>query len=302
MNLRAAVRAAIGLAALVSLLSAHGKPVSAASSKPTKRLLVISATKGYRHDSIPIADETIRMLGRKGREWQTDVALTEEDLAQKTTRAALKRYDAILFANTTGVLPLADPKAFLDFIRAGHGFGAIHSGADTFHFWPYEPPGTVSSYVKMLGGEFAAHHQQSSVRGRIVDPAFPACKALIAWQAAHRGQPPPSLLENSYVAGNAWYGFDEMYLFKHIDFAHLHALVQMDTHPSDPKLAAAEPPPWLISWCKAYGKGRVFYCSFGHRREMWRDPLYQNFIAGGIRWMLGLAGGSTAPNLAPKPR
>jgi type 1 glutamine amidotransferase len=294
MGLSAAAAAAIGLALLAAPASGRA---SAPPRRPLKHVLVISATKGFRHDSIPVADDTIRMLGRKTGEWDTDVAITDDDLAAKTTAAALRKYDAVIFVNTTGVLPLAEPQALLAYVRAGHGFGAIHSGADTFHLWPDSPRGSLSAYVRMLGGEFVTHHPQSKVAGRIVDPNFPGCKALIAWGKAHKGQAPPDIYQHTYVDAKGWHGFDEMYLFKNVDLAHLHALVQMDSHPFDMRFAASEPPPWLIAWCKAYGQGRVFYCSFGHRQEMWRDPLYREFITGGIRWMLGLAAGSTTPNL-----
>ena len=69
----------------------------------------------------------------------------------------------------------------------------------------------------------------------------------------------------------------------------------------------------LISWCKMYGKGRVFYTSLGHREDVW-DPetpakfkrenskevseRYQKFILGGIKWALGLAAGDAKPQAA----
>jgi type 1 glutamine amidotransferase len=297
MKLRTAVGAAFGLALATAFLCYHGAAAST-QGKTMKHLLVVSVTKGFHHDSIPVADETIQMLGQKTGEWETDVVTTDEDLAAKTTPEALKKYDAVIFANTTGVLPLADPQGFLDYIKAGHGFGAMHSGADTFHEWPGAPAGTVSEYCKMLGAEFQTHHAQCRVEGRIVDPSFPACKALIAWQKKNKVSTPPESYSPTYVYKNQWRGYDEMYLYKNVDTANLHALVQMDVHPPDhSEHVDQEPAPWLISWCKAYGKGRVFYTSFGHRQEMWHDPLYQEYITGGIRWMLGLAKGSTTPNL-----
>ena len=42
------------------------------------------------------------------------------------------------------------------------------------------------------------------------------------------------------------------------------------------------------AWTKSYGNGRVFYSALGHRAELWQSPEYQAFLAGGIRWTLGL--------------
>ena len=43
------------------------------------------------------------------------------------------------------------------------------------------------------------------------------------------------------------------------------------------------------SWVRDYGKGRVFYTSFGHRDDIWSvDPVFQAHLNGGIRWALGM--------------
>jgi type 1 glutamine amidotransferase len=30
----------------------------------------------------------------------------------------------------------------------------------------------------------------------------------------------------------------------------------------------------------------VFYTALGHREDVWQNPLYQEHILGGIRWVL----------------
>lgn len=43
------------------------------------------------------------------------------------------------------------------------------------------------------------------------------------------------------------------------------------------------------SWERAFGKGRVFYTSLGHRADIWtNDPVFRAHVTGGIRWALGL--------------
>ena len=233
--------------------------------------------------------------------WDTDFVRTDDEMKAKMTAEALTHYDAVVFANTTGVLPLPDPQGFLDYIKAGHGFAAMHSGADTFHEFPGDEKGAVSSYVKMLGAEFVGHHQQCGVEGHVSDPNFPAVKMLNRdnmKKIMRPGQASGDPKQSMWLAGNIWHGFDEMYLFKNVQRDQLHVLVSLDKHPNDGSPEANQPGEYLVSWSKAYGKGRVFYTSFGHRQEIWHDSLYQAFLTGGIRFALGLDKGATAPTPA----
>lgn len=296
-------RTLIGVALLfaVTLLAAcvsSPRDAQAARRAGKKRLLVVTVTKGFRHDSIPVAEETIQSLGEKTGRWDTDFVRTDAEMQAKMSRAALQNYAAVVFANTTGTLPLPDPQGFLDYIKAGHGFVAMHSGSDTFHEWPGGSPGEVSAYVKMLGAEFAGHHRQCAVDAHLLDPKHPALKPIAA-AGVHTPEAAVSdeeLRKASAAQGTTWKAFDEIYLFKNIDRANMRALLTLEKHPNDGSPEANQPGEYLVSWCKSYGKGRVFYTSLGHRQEMWRDPLYQQHITGGIEFALGLAKGSTQPN------
>ena len=190
-------------------------------------------------------------------------------LAEKMSPAALKNYDAVIFAETTGDLPLPDKEAFIKWVEAGHGFCAMHSSSNTFH--------QLRPYIEMLGGEFKTHGPQVSVVAHNKDPKHPAAKHLPA----------------------QWEIFDEIYEFKSHEQANVHELLSMDKHPQ-----TKEPGYNGMSWYRTPGKGRVFYTSLGHREDMW-DPAwkdgkgerknppavalaYQQHILGGIKWALGL--------------
>ena len=245
-------------------------------------------TTGFRHSSIPTAEKVLAELGRDSSAFQVDYARVENSdpqfkgadgkpdkdkvhaavakvLAEKMSPAALKRYDAIIFANTTGDLPLPDKQAFLDWIKAGKGFVGMHSATDTFH--------NFAPYIEMIGGEFKTHGAQAEVDAINEDNECPACRHL----------------------PGSWKVFDEIYQFKNFDRSKVHGLLTLDKHPND-KTAGDYP----IAWCKDYGKGRVFYTSLGHREDVW-DPnwpdrknpkevaeAYQKHILGGIKWALGL--------------
>ena len=252
-----------------------------------KKVLVVTTTLGFRHSSIPTAEKVLAQLASQSGDLVLDYARVEpndpqfrgpdgkpdaekvsaaikEVLAEKMSPAALKNYDAVVFANTTGDLPIPDKQAFINWIKSGKGFVGMHSASDTFH--NFEP------YIDMLGGEFKEHHAQVKVDVINQDKECPACRHLPA----------------------TWEVFDEIYLFKNFDRAKVHGLLTLDKHPNE-----KTPGDYPISWCKPYGKGRVFYTSLGHREDVW-DPkapdrknapevaeAYQKLILNGIKWAVG---------------
>src|SRR5213594_195323 len=86
-----------------------------------KKVLVVTVTKGFRHSSIPTAEKVLGELAEKSGAFTVDYVRTEEEMAQKMTAEALRNYDGVMFANTTGDLPLPDKQAFLDWIKSGKG-------------------------------------------------------------------------------------------------------------------------------------------------------------------------------------
>ena len=191
----------------------------------------------------------------------------------KLSPANLKKYDAVIFANTTGDLPLPDRQGFIDWVKGGGAFIAMHSGSDTFH--GFKP------YLEMLGGEFQTHGAQVSVEAINKDKSHPATKHL----------------------GDTFKIYDEIYIIKNYDPKTVHELLVLEQHPN-----SKEPGHYAVSWCKDFGAGKVFYTSLGHREDVW-DPADQNrksnskevaeaydqHILGGIKWALGLEKGDGSP-------
>ena len=192
-------------------------------------------------------------------DWDTQM---KNNLA-KLSPENLKNYDAVIFANTTGDLPLPDKQGFIDWVNAGHGFIAMHSGSDTFHgFRPY---------IDMLGGEFQTHGAQEVVECLNADPKHPATKHF----------------NTSFDIGGKK---EEMYIIKSYDPTKVHELLVLDKHPNTK--AAGH---YAVSWCKDFGKGKVFYTSLGHNEYVWQMDAYQKHILGGIKWALGLEAGDATP-------
>ena len=272
-------------------------------SAAPKKLLVVTTTTGFRHSSIPTAEKILAQLAKDTGEftvdfveqppghaasgfpaklkpdasdadkaaWDAAEAAWNEKLKlalQKLSPESLKNYDGVIFASTTGDLPIPDKQGFLDWIKAGHAFIGIHAAGDTFHGWP--------DFVAMLGGEFSHHGRQVSVDCLNQDPANPATAAL----------------------PNVWtIQQEEIYQFTNYTPASVHDLLILGKHPE-----SGAPGHFAVAWCKNYGKGKVFYTSLGHREDVWdtdptikdrkNDPIiskaYQQHVLGGIEWALGL--------------
>ena len=247
-----------------------------------KKVLVVTTTAGFRHSSIETAENVLATLGEqsgdftvvdyvRGRNDGKDdatkaantAALTAE-CAKKLTVAKLQEVDAVIFANTTGDLPLPDPDGFIKWVQNGHGFVGMHSCSDTYHgFRPF---------VDLVGAEFLTHGAQVQVQAYNQDPKFPSNRHL----------------------GEVWNVFDEIYEFKSFHRPTVHGLLTLDKHPQT--LVAGDFP---VAWCKTVGdganRGRVWYTSLGHREDVWTSSAYQRHVMGGIRWALGLENASAEP-------
>ena len=114
-------------------------PPSSGVTQPTTqgspvRVLMLTATKGFRHDSISVARE---VMGGLAASTGTFTVTTTEDVPS-ITPATLSTYDVIFFALTTGELEFSpDQKnAIVNFVSQGKGFLGVHSATDTLYEWP----------------------------------------------------------------------------------------------------------------------------------------------------------------------
>lgn len=263
---------------VVAASSALALSLSAAQ----KRVLVVTGTAGFRHSSIETAENIIATMGEqtgaftvvdfvRGRTDGKDDDAKAANLAALTAECAskmsldnLKKIDAVIFANTTGDLPLPDKDGFIKWLEDGHGLVGMHSCSDTFH--GYRP------FVDLLGGEFLTHGAQVQVQAYNQDPTFPSNRHL----------------------GETWAVFDEIYEFKSFFRPKVHGLLTLDKHPQ-----TLVPGDYPVAWCKRLGEGarsgRVWYTSLGHREDVWTSSAYQRHILGGIQWALGTVDAPAKP-------
>lgn len=238
---------------------------------------------GPKGESDPAHQAALRKFAAEEKAYRETWMPKVEAALAKLSPANLRSYDAVLFASTTGDLPLPDKQGFIDWIASGRAFIGVHAATDTFHgFRPF---------LDMIGGEFLRHGPQVTVDCLNEDPAHPACRPLPA----------------------KWTLFDEIYQFKSYERSRVHGLLRLDRlmlTAEDVKAGKATPGHYPIAWSRAFGKGRVFYTALGHREDLWepdhtekggrKNPgenarLFQQHLLGGILWALGLAPGQPVP-------
>ncbi len=238
---------------------AHSQKEAQKMDTTRKRLLVVTHTAGFRHaDSIELGEKILAQIGEASGDFTVDYCRNAEEVQKMLTPEFLRNYNGVVFLNTTGDIGIPDLQAFLNWIKEGKAFIGIHAAADTYHNRP--------EYLEMVRGQFAYHGRQTKVVAKVEKPDHPAVAHLAP----------------------EWVVFDEIYIFKENHRDKVQVLLSLDRHPDDGTPNANRPGDYLLAWCHAYGKGRVFYTALGHRLDVWQSQEYQQHLLGGIRWALGL--------------
>jgi type 1 glutamine amidotransferase len=131
------------------------------------RVLMLTATAGFRHDSIDAARTAITGLGG-------DIQVTTTEDVGLLTPATLAGVDVVFFALTSGELPLtaAQQAALLAFVDGGGGFLGAHSATDTLYGWP--------EYGALVGAYFREHPWTRQARVVAEDTAHPVMAGVDA--------------------------------------------------------------------------------------------------------------------------
>jgi uncharacterized protein (TIGR03437 family) len=232
----------------------------------TKRVLYVTHSAGYRHESIPASIEVMRQAAlASGR---LEIVATED--VSMLNAATLRDFDAVLFF-TSGELPISDSQKedLLAFVRAGKGFGGVHSATDTLYTW--------AAYGELIGARFQGHPWVQEVRIDVEDPAHPAVKQLAP----------------GFVI------LDEIYQFREFSRERVRVLLTLDANSVN--LAAPDVNPgtddFPLAWCREFGAGRTFYSALGHFEGTWRDARFVNMMIEALLWLTR----QTEADAAPKP-
>ena len=232
-------------------------------------MLVFTLATGFVHGSIPVGAKCFELMGKKTGAFET-VASSDKEMF---TADKLKEFDAVIMESTTGSLfgmkggEPADQKAhndelrknLLDFVSGGKGIVGIHAASDCSYDW--------KEYGELIGGYFNGHPWGHIVM-KIDDPKSPITACF---------------------DGKEFTIDDEIYTFKD-PYSHdnLHILTSIDLEAS--KITGGEnrkDHDYAVSWIHESGKGRVFYCSLGHRDETYWNPTILKEYLAGIQYALG---------------
>jgi type 1 glutamine amidotransferase len=292
-----------------------------AAAKKGRKLLIYSRTAGFRHSSIAIGARAITLMGDKTGAYTA--YHTEDESFFEPEK--LKAFDAVFMLNTTGdcLRPKNGDKAreeelkksLLDFVAGGKGLIGVHSATDTYHGW--------KDYNKMMGGTFAGHpwHEKVHIRNlaptNVVNAAFGGKdfdvvdeiyqfradtalptdrKFLLSLDAT---QMVPVNAKGKKLGGGAKVtkvdGKDVVVdaKGKEIPDARIVKLVSFGNRKDGL---------YPISWISTFGKGRTFYCSLGHREEIYWNPMILQHYLAGIQYALGDLQAEATPTITTAPR
>ncbi|WP_159466743.1 ThuA domain-containing protein [Dyadobacter sp. 3J3] len=226
---------------------------------PAINILVFSKTASFRHESIGAGKIALTKLARE----KSFTVIFTEDATQFNDKN-LKKYNAVVFLNTTGdILNDEQQVAFERYIQAGGGYVGIHAATDTEYGWPW--------YGKLAGAYFLDHPMTPS---NVQNGKF------IVTQRNHWAtQGMPDEFERK----------DEFYSFKDIS-PKINVVLNIDEKSYQ---GGKNPDFHPISWYQDFDGGRSFYTAMGHTDETFSEPLFINHLWAGIKY----AAGGDAPKL-----
>jgi len=262
---------------------------AAAPAKPAKSrsVLVFTATRGFRHDSIPFGVAAMKSLGEKTGAF----TVTHTEDAAAFEKDSLGKFDAVIFLNTTGEpfrpvdfdkLPDKEKAAasetekrlqknLTEFVEGGKGLVGIHSATDTFYQFPW--------YGDAIGGYFDGHPwtADTDVTIRIDDPRHPVASLL--------KDDPLEFKEEIYQLRAPW-SRERLRVLLTLD--------QVMTDMNKPGVKRTDGD-FGVSWIRKQGQGRVFYCSLGHNTHIYSNPRVLSHYLAGIQFALGDLKADTTP-------
>lgn len=233
--------------------------------------------KGY---SIPYGTFASETLGKKTGAFEPVVS---DDLAHFLPEN-ISRFDAIVMNNSSG--PWITPtgadlekeafkkhgtdkaaveavlrKSLLDYVTNGGGVVAWHFAIGANRHWP--------EFREMLGGTFTGHPWNEEVGITVEEPGHPLSAAF---------------------EGRDFRFADEIYQYgPPFDRKKVRVLLSLDPERSNMGVKHINRPDndFPLAWVRSYGKGRVFYTSFGHRTECYWHPGLLRLYLDAIQFATG---------------
>lgn len=211
------------------------------------RVLMLTATTGFRHGSIDAARRVLTTLGTSTGEF----TVTATENVSEITAARLANVDVLMFILTTGELPFTDSQkaAIVSFVENGGGFVGAHSATDTLYGWP--------DYGRLVGAYFKEHPWVQDATVLVEDRDHPSTRAL----------------------GASFRLNEEYYTFRDNPRPNVHVLLSLDA------VSVGTTGDYPLAWSQSVGQGRSFYTALGHFDATWLDARFQEHMRGAIKWV-----------------
>ena len=226
---------------------APASPTAPTPVGPAVRVLLVTATAGFRHDAIETATTTLTSLAPSG-----GFTVTATEDLTRFTAATLADVDVIMFALTSGELAFtpAQRTALIDAVNGGKGFIGVHSATDTLYEFP--------DYGRLVGAYFKEHPWTQQGRVIVEDASHPAAGVREAFT-----------LE------------EEFYTFRDNPRGRVQVLMRLDS------ASVGASGDYPLVWAQSFGNGRAYYNALGHFPATWRDARFQAQLIAAIRWTGG---------------
>jgi type 1 glutamine amidotransferase len=213
------------------------------------RVLMLTATSGFHHDSIPAARAAVAAIASRA----TDIVVAATENVADVSATRLAATDVLMFALTTGELAFdeSQKRAIVDFVNNGGGFIGFHSATDTLYDWP--------DYGRIVGAYFKEHPWTQQATVTVEDRVHPTTSGL----------------------GASFSLTEEFYTFRTNPRGAAHVLLTLDS------ASVGAQGDFPLAWTQTIGRGRSYYNALGHFSDTWNDSRFQLQIAAAIRWVSG---------------
>ena len=254
--------------ALAKIRAAAPKQATA-KPKSARKMLVLSYQS---HNAGRFAGEkALEIMAKQTGAYEMEIVSDKAALAAAVMPENLNKYDAVCVNNSTGGAGKANNGKTLvenlsDYVAGGGGLVGIHSATD-------------NKFGEVFGGFFSGHPWSETVGVKIDDPDHTLCKVF---------------------DGQGFMVDDEIYQFTRIySRDKLRVLLSLDMAKTKDKGKRADKDN-AVAWVKQHGKGRVFYCSLGHKPQIFQDPKLLRFYLDGIQFALGDIQADMTPSIVDK--
>lgn len=290
-----------------------------------KKLLLVTHSGGFVHDSVGVAEDVLKEVGPKhGYDvtcWRftadPDVKVTYKPKkdAPEVETTALEKYSRD-YADRTAIKEkgrVVEPGKTVGKEHCGRinketlkKFDAVlffttGSGPQRGNTAPLnkEELHDLIEWVK-AGGAFAGAHCASdtlydTIYGDFIGGFFKTHPSGIQ-NVKLKVEDPKHPAAVGFADGQAY--ADEIYIFLDEPYSRdkLHIILSCEKGSFNPdaKQGRADGD-YAIAWCREEGKGKVFYTSLGHQRKVWQDAAFQKHLFGGLDWAIGKLPGDATP-------